>query len=128
MKHLAGDLRAAFGYEGCPIVLVPKARPKTIEPLRKFKDRAQSPRQVPARTDKARPENLRPDANRSQRPTYEQEDGRKPFRPHKAPGGGARPAQAGGKPYQKSAQRRPFVKLKKRLSGKARAAARASAR
>jgi GTP-binding protein len=36
-KHLAGELRTAFGYEGCPIVLVPKARPKTIEPVRKFK-------------------------------------------------------------------------------------------
>jgi GTPase len=35
-KHLAGELRKAFGYEGCPIVLVPKARPKTIEPVRKF--------------------------------------------------------------------------------------------
>ena len=36
-KHLANDLRQAFGYEGCPIVLVPKARPKTVEPVRKFK-------------------------------------------------------------------------------------------
>jgi GTP-binding protein len=36
-KHLATELRAAFGYEGCPILLVPKARPKTIEPVRKFK-------------------------------------------------------------------------------------------
>jgi GTP-binding protein len=36
-KHLATELRTAFGYEGCPIVLVPKARPKTIEPMRKFK-------------------------------------------------------------------------------------------
>ena len=35
-KHLAGDLRKAFGYEGCPIILVPKARPQTIEPKRKF--------------------------------------------------------------------------------------------
>lgn len=34
-KYLAGQLRQAFGYEGCPIVLVPKARPKTIEPVRK---------------------------------------------------------------------------------------------
>jgi GTP-binding protein len=33
-KYLSGELRKAFGYEGCPIVLVPKARPKTIEPLR----------------------------------------------------------------------------------------------
>src|SRR5213075_778515 len=38
-KYLAGKMREAFGYEGCPIVLVPKARPKTIEPVRKFKDR-----------------------------------------------------------------------------------------
>lgn len=36
-KHLAGEMRKAFGYEGCPIVLVPKARPKTIEPVRRFR-------------------------------------------------------------------------------------------
>jgi len=36
-KFLAGEMRTAFGYEGCPVVLVPKARPKTIEPLRKPK-------------------------------------------------------------------------------------------
>jgi len=36
-KHLAGEMRKAFGYEGCPIVLVPKPRPKTIEPIRKPK-------------------------------------------------------------------------------------------
>jgi len=36
-KYLAGELRKAFGYEGCPIILAPKARPKTIEPMRKFK-------------------------------------------------------------------------------------------
>lgn len=34
-KYLADQLRRAFGYEGCPILLVPKARPKTIEPVRK---------------------------------------------------------------------------------------------
>jgi GTPase len=44
-KHLADDLRSAFGYEGCPIILVPKARPKTVEPVRKFKPaRAVRPR------------------------------------------------------------------------------------
>ena len=37
MKYLAGEMRAKFGYEGCPVVVVPKARPKTIQPLRKFK-------------------------------------------------------------------------------------------
>jgi GTP-binding protein len=36
-KYLADQLRAAFGYEGCPIILVPKPRPKTIEPVRKFR-------------------------------------------------------------------------------------------
>jgi len=46
-KYLADSLRAAFGYEGCPVVLVPKPRPKTVEPVRKFRpqrpsdDRAQ---------------------------------------------------------------------------------------
>ncbi len=36
-KSLANELRTAFGYEGCPIVLVPKARPKTVVPKRKFR-------------------------------------------------------------------------------------------
>jgi GTP-binding protein len=40
-KYLAGKMREAFGYEGCPIVLAPKARPKTIDPVRKFKERSQ---------------------------------------------------------------------------------------
>jgi len=34
-KYLAGTLRRAFGFEGCPIGLVPKARPKTIAPVRR---------------------------------------------------------------------------------------------
>ena len=38
-KYLGDQLRAAFGYEGCPILLVPKARPKTVEPVRKFRPR-----------------------------------------------------------------------------------------
>jgi GTP-binding protein len=38
-KYLADEMRRAFGYEGCPIVLAAKARPKTIEPVRKFKPR-----------------------------------------------------------------------------------------
>jgi len=39
-KYLAGQMRGAFGYEGCPIVLVPKERPKTIEPVRRFRKRS----------------------------------------------------------------------------------------
>jgi GTP-binding protein len=29
-KYLAGEMRRAFGYEGCPIVLVPKARERVV--------------------------------------------------------------------------------------------------
>jgi GTPase len=36
-KYLSGELRRAFGFEGCPIVLIPKPRPKTVEPVRKWK-------------------------------------------------------------------------------------------
>ena len=36
-KYLGNEIRRAFGYEGCPIILVPKPRPKTVEPVRKFK-------------------------------------------------------------------------------------------
>jgi GTP-binding protein len=36
-KYLADQMRQAFGYEGCPVVLVPKPRPKTIEPVRKHR-------------------------------------------------------------------------------------------
>ena len=39
-KYLGDQMRAAFGYEGCPLILVPKARPKTIEPVRKYRPRA----------------------------------------------------------------------------------------
>jgi len=34
-KYLGDQLRQAFGYEGCPLILVPKTRPKSIEPVRK---------------------------------------------------------------------------------------------
>jgi GTPase len=34
-KYLEGEIRKAFGYEGCALVLAPKERPKTIEPVRK---------------------------------------------------------------------------------------------
>jgi GTP-binding protein len=39
-KYLADSLRTAFGYEGCPIVLVPKPRPKTVESVRKFRPKS----------------------------------------------------------------------------------------
>lgn len=34
-KYLSRELRAAFGYEGCPINLVCKPRPKTVESMRR---------------------------------------------------------------------------------------------
>jgi GTPase len=52
-KYLAGEMRKSFGYEGCPIVLVPRARPKTIEPKRKFKT---GPRQTEKGVRRARGE------------------------------------------------------------------------
>jgi GTP-binding protein len=40
-KYLADELRKAFGYEGCPIVVVARPRPKTIESKREFRRPAQ---------------------------------------------------------------------------------------
>jgi len=34
-KYLANEMRRAFGYEGCPINLLPRAREKTIDPIRR---------------------------------------------------------------------------------------------
>ena len=34
-KYLADQMRVAFGYEGCPVILVPKSRPRTIAPKRR---------------------------------------------------------------------------------------------
>lgn len=34
-KYLADEIRRAFGYEGCPIVLHARPRPKTVEPIRR---------------------------------------------------------------------------------------------
>jgi GTP-binding protein len=53
-KYLAGEMRKAFGYEGCPIILAPKARPKTIESVRKFKPKQLRPRQQPFRQGRRR--------------------------------------------------------------------------
>jgi GTP-binding protein len=44
-KYLADQMRTAFGYEGCPILLIPKARPKTIEPVRKARGQKRSRRE-----------------------------------------------------------------------------------
>ena len=43
-KFLAGRLRQTFGYEGCPIFFISRARPKTVEPKRKARNAAGKPR------------------------------------------------------------------------------------
>jgi len=43
-KYLADQVRKAFGYEGCPIVLAPKSRIQTIEPKRIRQQRAAAAR------------------------------------------------------------------------------------
>ncbi len=53
-KYLAGELRRAFGFEGCPIVLVPKARPKTIDPVRKFKGSKREVQRIESYREKRR--------------------------------------------------------------------------
>lgn len=51
-KHLTGELRRAFGFEGCPIVIEARARPKSIEAKRSRRqpggggDRQDSPRRA----------------------------------------------------------------------------------
>ena len=54
-KYLSGEMRKAFGFEGCPIVLVGRARTKTIEPVRRSRHGI-------------RPEPSKPDQNRQRKP------------------------------------------------------------
>jgi len=55
-KYLADQMRQAFGYEGCPMILVPKPRPKTVEPIRKHKP---SFRKRPGTFSSSRPQKSR---------------------------------------------------------------------
>jgi len=45
-KYLMTELRRAFGYEGCPIILVPKPRPKTVAPVRAHSARRRARRRT----------------------------------------------------------------------------------
>jgi len=49
-KYLAGSMRTAFGYEGCPIILAPKPRPKTVQPKRKFRPAPKGQKPAPAKS------------------------------------------------------------------------------
>jgi len=57
-KYLAAQIRRAFGYEGCPIILVPKPRPKTIDLIRR--DRPDTRRQSGERRKTAPKRTKRP--------------------------------------------------------------------
>jgi GTP-binding protein len=46
-KYLSEQMRTAFGYEGCPINLVPKPRPKTVEPVRRRSEKNRRSRRQP---------------------------------------------------------------------------------
>jgi GTP-binding protein len=86
-KSLANELRAAFGYEGCPIVLVPKARPKTVLPKRKFRPVEMAPGKFGRRP------HIRPAGKPGEK------TGGKPFvrstdKPFVRPTGGSKPAFA----------------------------------
>jgi len=52
LKHLSGQMRKAFGYEGCPIVIVPRARPKTVDPIRKVRTPENRKRPWPSKAKK----------------------------------------------------------------------------
>jgi GTPase len=70
-KYLTREMRRAFGFEGCPIILRPKARPKTIEPKRKFLPTTRGQAPVPKRVRKGGPQHAR---------TKVRKGGRKPVR------------------------------------------------
>ena len=42
-KYLANQMRTAFGYEGCPVVIVPKPRPKTVEAVKTHHHHTKAP-------------------------------------------------------------------------------------
>jgi len=69
-QYLADQMRTAFGYEGCPVVIVPKPRPKTIEAVkthrRKFK--AAPPRREKGQRGGGRKERAGSHGRRGRRP------------------------------------------------------------
>jgi GTP-binding protein len=54
-KYLASQLRRAFGYEGCPLVLVPKPRPRTVEPVRRKTGKSQPKASLARRRKRVKP-------------------------------------------------------------------------
>jgi len=107
-KSLGNELRTAFGYEGCPIVLVPKPRPKTVLAKRKFRRTAENTPDKAGRRSSLRTPGQpggRPDGRPGQ---PGEKAGRRPFvRPTGKTGG-----RPGGKSFSKPFGRpggKPFV-------------------
>ena len=67
-RYLAGEMRKAFGFEGVPLVLVPKPRPKTIEPVRKRQDAARKQKVKVARSARPKTKGGAHQGKRSERP------------------------------------------------------------
>ncbi len=104
-KYLSGELRKAFGFEGCPLVLVPKARPKTIAPKRKYNKEEEAPVAGAPRTLKS----LAKAKGRSQHPAFR--DGKRPPSPVRATE--AKPAPGGRRPAAAAGLKAAFAKRSK---------------
>lgn len=92
-KYLGDQLRTAFGFEGCPLVLIPRARPKTIEPVRKTKPTGPTRKRSTARRPRAgsaaskKPDTQRPTRTPGGRPGPGPGPGSRPSRPSRRPRG-----------------------------------------
>jgi len=93
-KYIARELRSAFGFEGCPIILKARARPKTVESIRERST------QNKASTGR-RPANSKSDATggHADKPGRKKEE-RPRGKPSRKTGG-----KTGGKPPARSAGR-----------------------
>jgi GTP-binding protein len=115
-KYLGDQMRAAFGYEGCPIILVPKARPKTIAPVRKF-NLSRQPRANGKAGSKGGAKQGERQSWKAERPNYGPRSGAKTGPATGANHGLSSGPKSGPKPGSKRVKPR-------RRSGKGRAAAR----
>lgn len=119
-KYLGDQMRAAFGYEGCPIILVPKARPKTIEPVRKF-NLSRQPRANGKAGSKEGAKQRGKQSWKSERPNFRPLSGTKTGPAAEAKHGSSSGSQSGPKRGPKPGSK---ADKPKRRSGKGRAAAR----
>ena len=50
-KYLAGQMRKAFGYEGCPVIFEPRSRPKAVESIRSRKPQTKLSKKAETKSD-----------------------------------------------------------------------------